>query len=778
MPKRLPHLLLLRSAAPFALILLGACGGGSGGGGPISTPTPPAAPAPTTPAPSPTPAPAPTPADFDTAEVRRSDGPLAHDALTAWLGGHSGDGITIAVVDSGIDPDNPEFAGRLSPLSRDIYAENRALEGESDHGTQVALFAAAARDDYGIVGMAYDATVLALRTDQPGSCASDCLFNDSAIADSVNFAASNGAKVINISLGGEGASQRVLDAVRNAVGGGALVVVSAGNESELEPTDFARQLASAGNGGVIIAGSVDDSSAISDFSNRAGGQAANYLSALGEGLCCVYEDGELYVDADGYRYIVSGTSYSAPLISGAAALLAQAFPNLTGREIAEILLDSARDAGAPGTDAVYGRGILDIAAAFAPSGTTSLAGSDIAVSAGSLGGTMSGAMGDALNAASLPTVVLDEYSRAYRADLARSLRGAAPVSRLGRALAGQTRQMGLATEAMSLSVSIDASGKAGEMPHIAQLRLASDDAGRARVLAARIALKLSPDTQFAFAYAQGADGLVAQLQGQDWPAFMVAPAAGDDAPLYLRSDASIALRREIGAGWGLTIGAMRGEIMSEYRRFDPVALAEGRRRHGVIRYGAALDRDFGALETALGLDWMREENTLLGSRLPASFGSGGADTLFVNARAGLEIAQHWRMGAELRQGWTRAAQGGLIASGSSLASRAWSVELAYSGAVPGGGSVGLRIAQSLRVESGSLGLNLPVGWSHETMLPEYGRRSLPLSPEGREILGEMAWRGRLLSGDAAASLFYRRDPGHYSALADDYGFGLRWSRDF
>ena len=57
-------------------------------------------------------------------------------------------------------------------------------------------------------------------------------------------------------------------------------------------------------------------------------------------------------------------------------------------------------------------------------------------------------------------------------------------------------------------------------------------------------------------------------------------------------------------------------------------------------------------------------------------------------------------------------------------------------------------------------------------------RSLSLAPQGRELTGEIAWRGSLFAGDAAASLFYRKDPGHYAALPDDKGVALQWSRRF
>jgi subtilisin family serine protease len=194
-----------RAVAAIAFtLLLNACGGGRSGG-PISTPpvSPP-------PAPAPTPAPTPTPtAVFDTAEYRRSDGPSFHNVIPAWQLGATGVGVTLAIIDSGIDTTNPEFAGRISAASADVAGSRGVSNADSSHGTQVALTAAAARNNTGIVGIAYDATIQALRADSPGSCATPkvgdsggCTFFDSAIALGVDRAISAGAKVINISLGG------------------------------------------------------------------------------------------------------------------------------------------------------------------------------------------------------------------------------------------------------------------------------------------------------------------------------------------------------------------------------------------------------------------------------------------------------------------------------------------------------------------------------------------------------------------------------------------------
>jgi subtilisin family serine protease len=498
------------------------------------------------------------PTQYNTSEFRRSDGPLQHNAASAWASGWSGQDVTIAVVDTGIDIDSPEFAGRISPASRDMYSasDSRGLDATDDHGTNVAMVAAAARDNTGILGIAWNATIMALRTDTPGSCVSDsgasdteddCSFADGAIARAVNHAVANGAKVINLSLGGGAPGSTLRLAVQNAVAAGTLIVVSAGNDGEANIDSFAAGVDASGDGGVIIAGSVDEDGVISEFSNRAGRQPNHYLAARGEAVCCVYENGSLYIDDEGFAYVFSGTSFSAPQIAGAAALLAQAFPTLTGVQIVDILLRSAFDAGPSGTDATYGRGILDIARAFQPIGTTSIAGGTTAVALDDSSGATSPPMGDAAGTASLPTIVLDDYQRAFGVDLAGTMRGAQVSEPLHGSLGVQRRQLVAGNEKATLAFTIDASGKHGEMPRIAQLSMPREDAEAARVLAARVALQLSPGTQVGFAFAQSADGLVAQLRGQDRPAFMIAGGAAGDEGLYRGTDAALAASSARGA---------------------------------------------------------------------------------------------------------------------------------------------------------------------------------------------------------------------------------------
>jgi hypothetical protein len=383
-------------------------------------------------------------------------------------------------------------------------------------------------------------------------------------------------------------------------------------------------------------------------------------------------------------------------------------------------------------------------------------------------------MCDALTSASLPAVVLDGYDRAFGVDFGVTLRGAQPAGRLAAAVGGQQRTLSFGSPQASLAFTVDASD--GPV-RTGGLRLGREDADTARVLAARLVSQVGPGLVLGVAYGEDADGLATQVQGQVRPAFLLAPEAGGDSGTFRRTDASVALRQQLGA-WGVTLRAEQGETLSgaAVRR---AAEMRGRRLEGdVTGYGVSLDRRWGPVDFAFGLARMDEERTLLGGRFHDAFGLAGARTLFVDARAGWDLAPDWRLGAAVRQGWTSAHTGGLVAPGSALVSRAWSLDLERRAVFGDSDALGLRLAQPLRVEHGTLNLVLPVGYSYETLLADYGVRSLALAPHGRELLAEITWHGPLLAGDGAASLFYRRDPGNYEALPDDKGVALRWSRKF
>ena len=753
----------LRIAALGTTTLLAACGGG--GGGIASTPPPPVAVVMPTPAPTPTPAPAPvsttTPATGnDTSEYRATVGAVNMNALAAYNAGATGAGVGLAIIDSGIDLQSAEFDDRISTASR-AFAGSSTVDDEGGHGTAVAFTAAGRRNGSGTHGVAFGATVIAERVDRPGSCASaststddsagGCKFGTDAIGASVDAARTAGARVINISLGGSAMPQALQAAIGRATAAGIVVVIAAGNDGTDNPDPFTDVANGAyANGAVIVAGSVGAGGAISSFSDKAGTGAATYLAAVGERVRAP--------DQTNTPYIWSGTSFAAPQIAGAVALLAQAFPNLTGAQIVNLLLTTARDAGAAGTDPIYGRGILDLTRAFQPVGTATVAGASAAVSTGTNGYT-SAAMGDA-RSLGVGAVILDGYSRAFGIDLAQTIARSRPAQPLLGALAGRTRQSSFAVGGTAVAMTL-APARNGML--LGRTSLTTDDANAARAIAGTVTQALGRHLSFGFGYRQGAAGLSAQLAGRSEPAFLIA----DGAAVDNAAGQAGAVRRQVGR-WGVTAAAESGAVMSPREALLPGARQWERTPYTRIAIG--LDRQAGPVSATASVSRLAERATVLGARFDAALGAPSATSWFLDAGA-RATAAGWTVGATLRSGWTQAQVHGFVGGGR-LRSTAWSADIGH-------GALGLRIAQPLRVGSGGVDLTLPTLYDYATGgVATWTSQRLGLAPQGRELDVEARYAVPLAGGAVQGNLYWRRNPGNIAAAPADTGAALRWSLGF
>lgn len=772
----------------IAALSLGGCGGG--GARPSPTPAPPAAPTPAptptpTPAPTPTPTPTPPTGNFNTAETRRSDGVNFHGAITAYQAGATGQGILAGVIDDGIDEDSPEFAGRISSLSADL-AGSRGINAEGTHGTNVAQVLLGGKNDAGTFGIAFNANLLVLRADRPGSCATEdptndesgCRFGDTAIAAGLDRAVSAGARVVNISLGSNDAPGATLRAaVARATAAGIIVVLSAGNEGDTtaggndpnNPELFAQGMSDAGGGLVIIAGSVGANGINSDFSNRAGSYAASYLSALGEGVCCAYENGVLKTEG-GFVFVLNGTSFAAPQVAGAVALIAQAFPSLTSQQIVQLLYQSARDAGAVGDDAVYGQGILDIARAFQPMGATTLAGTATAVRLDGALGLLGGPMGDAGTKGITTGLVTDGFGRAFNVDFGGSLLPRRPDFKLSGAIGGLVRQQSAASGSLALSVLTAPGGDA-------LAGLSYSDARQARAIAASMVARLDDRTRIGFASGRGLGGLAAGERGESGYAMLIGDAAQEGLGFAASPGIGIMLRRKLTENQGLTLTAESGWVSGSRWQDDPFARYRAGSDSRYQRLGAVWDAHFGPIRAMLGGGWLRETNSLLGARLGPVFGAGGATSLVGDASLGLDLEDGWRLSAAWRQMWTTPDHGGLVAGGA-LRSNAFSFDIAKAGLFRPGDRAALRFAQPLRVAHGGIDLTLPVAYDYDTATASFERRTYDLAPTGRELVVEASYAMALLGGDVIANMWWRRDPGHIAAMPDDKGAALRFTMGF
>lgn len=286
-------------------------------------------------------------------------------APIAWKAGYDGAGVTIAVLDTGIDTGHGDLAGRVV-AERNFSAAEDAGD-RYGHGTHVASIAAGtgARSGGTHKGVAPGARLLnakVLDDDGYGS--------DSEIIAGMEWAVAQGARVVNLSLGDTDTPE--IDPMEEAVNRlseqtGALFVVSAGNEGPGASTVGTPGSADA----ALTVGAVDKDDKLADFSSigpRTGdGAVKPDLTAPGVDIGAAAAEGSTVAEegtpvADGY-VAISGTSMAAPHVAGAAALLAQRHPDWTGERIKAALTASARPARGY-TPFQQGSGRVDAAAAL------------------------------------------------------------------------------------------------------------------------------------------------------------------------------------------------------------------------------------------------------------------------------------------------------------------------------------------------------------------------------------------------------------------------------
>ena len=292
--------------------------------------------------------------------------------------------VKVAIVDSGIDCSLPDFAGRIAD-KRSFVGGDPCVDTEG-HGTFVAGIIAGNLDSQGIVGIAYTSQLLVAKVVK-----ADGTIPLDAEAAAIRWAADQGAQVINLSLGGvrdpvhqsrDTYSALEAGAVAYAYAKGAVLVAAVGNGDEAfsQPWPFASYPAALPH--VIGVGALTRNGNVPDFSNR--DPVFNDLTAPGSGIFSTFplaitaqrplcaDQGFSDCGPDDYRN-PEGTSFAAPQVSAAAAVLLAVAPTLSNSQVATILEHSADDVSAATgcprcgllRDALSGWGRLDVAKAVA-----------------------------------------------------------------------------------------------------------------------------------------------------------------------------------------------------------------------------------------------------------------------------------------------------------------------------------------------------------------------------------------------------------------------------
>ena len=281
--------------------------------------------------------------------------------------------FTIAVIDTGADLTAPDLAAK-APTAFNVGSGTADVSDASGHGTFVASIAAGSvTDGEGIVGFGGDAKLLVVKASSGNG------FNDVDEASAIVYAVDHGARIINLSFAGPQSSATERNALAYAARHGVLIVAAAGNDAQNgNPLEYpAALLQPAGSDGVggngLAVGASDADGARAPFSSF-----GSYLSLVAPGVRVLgavsaaaplgaFQPVTLPDSAGRYGY-GTGTSFSAPQVAGAAALVWAANPLLSAHDVATILKESASDSGSWTPE--LGFGVLDVGASVAQASRT------------------------------------------------------------------------------------------------------------------------------------------------------------------------------------------------------------------------------------------------------------------------------------------------------------------------------------------------------------------------------------------------------------------------
>ena len=285
-----------------------------------------------------------------------------------WQLGFRGQGTVVASLDSGVDMSNPDLALRWRGGSNswfDPYGQHATPADLSGHGTSIMSVMVGGTDSGEAIGVAPDATWISAR-----------VFNDSGVGQTSavhlafqwlldpdgNAATDDAPDVVNSSwtFGGVGCALAFEPDIAALATAGIAAVFAAGNYGPSGNTSASP----ANNPGAFAVGAVDGTDAIASFSSRGPtscgrSSAETFPSLVAPGVTIPTAAGS------GQYTLSSGTSVSAPHVSGAIALLESAYPGMTASEAENALTASALDLGVAGLDNVFGAGRLDLEAAMA-----------------------------------------------------------------------------------------------------------------------------------------------------------------------------------------------------------------------------------------------------------------------------------------------------------------------------------------------------------------------------------------------------------------------------
>lgn len=729
---------------------------------------------------------------FNTAEAQAQEGVLAMKADYAYAHGYDGrifnryasasgghargdlidaspDGhVIVAVVDSGVDLTHTELDSNiLTDLSVTCDDAGACVKGGSPvtgsyHGTWVAGVVAAERNETGtgMQGVAPEAHIIAV---QAGTDSGIYLARAWA---GINYAVDNGAQVINnsygsttsitsetaanmvTSLGNNGGAISGYTAFQNAVSKHAIIVFAAGNNGGAQPSSDAgipyyfkganpyNSITEAtlyadyntvnptaldwSNNWVSVV-SLDRTNNISSFSQRCGITKDWCLAAPGEITKSTKAGG-------GYSDPIQGTSFAAPNISGAIAIMLGAFPQKNPEEALQILFDTATDLGVAGVDDVYGHGLVNLQKATDPTDggwVLSVSGSLAPASFYSSGFGLSAPFGNALAANNASLIFLDAYGKDYTI----------PLSTVSGNLTTHKTAFDKFTKFSSNDFTNDVNINDGMKLSFSS---GSDEQGIDKTsnnpfykFSFQSELPVGQDNiSLGFNYKTNLANSVAKYNNPNMPENVMASDAYKNPYLNLTGDSIDSSTFEYEKGnSSLRMTSYTGKINDEYNyRFD-----NKKKVNGVFDEYTYSSKDKKA-SVSLNAGVLVEQNSLLGSETSGAFAIDSSNTYHTGISARYALTNDISLIGNYNFGVTKVSTSSdsIFTNFNALTSNSLAAGVEFANVSNEKDVLGFTASQPLRVSSGQAGLTLPVDVASNGSVI-YQNKNINLTPTGREF---------------------------------------------
>ena len=756
---------------------------------------------------------------------------------SASIGGAKGNidgtGVKVGVIDTGIN-NHFEYAPRL--LGGYDFVQKKSISAKTDsdfngHGSHVAGIIGAGVNNCtvsitnncskDVAGVAPGVSLVPIRvldTSGSGSFANVAAginystFGTTTIQPLNTTIAKPYTDIVNISLGATSDGGALKQSLTNGVKNGQLFAIAAGNNggtSPISPANYAGTLNNTSNSGAIIAvGSVTCTSndaiscSIASYSNRAGNPKNSntpywFLVAPGTNILSTYDGSEIATAT------LSGTSMATPVVAGAGALLKQ-YWNLNGQKIAQILLTTATDIGAPGVDAIYGQGLLNLSAALQPVYVTAT-GPRILRSTQAGGGTrvttlstatttqssiaVSSTYKTALSSANLSVAAVDDFGRDYSYNLS--------------SLYTTTNSKNYYLEQMFSSMDKNVTTKQvvteGSKLTFTQIEPKqnyfddenlgiknSTNKSNTQLASMSLNTQLSDSQAMTYGINSNTNNFFGFANTPFENAGFIVNKTFDNPYLGFNGSQNFAgFSSKINNEWNIATGVVNSfNPLTKYQaNNDPyqtstTTLPKQNITSGFLELSKQTDDN----KFAVSFGSTMEKAGLLGGSTDPLFGiTDKSNTMFVSLKNAKNIGGDTWIAGSYNQGLTlkNGQQDSLVSSSSNLISQSWSLGLIQSNVLSKEDRFGIAFNQPLVVKSGSLNLSVPTGLDYDSGEMQYENRKISIAPSAieRNVEANYYLPTSPVSGLSLTGV-YRMNPDNNDSNPSQKVVAVRWQSLF